>query len=337
MVLAYTVMMRRTFGLTVTVVLCLLRAANAQPGSTTGPSVPSVPAAVAKDTCSHEEIGKQRSVAEGHLRRGALLESQTVLEKLVKRCAGIMSAWASAEDAPRDRSFGGKAPNFDYYWMYSDLAYVLYRQGKFEDCQGALGTIVTHKAPEGIEIFQELLPNWPELKRVYEALGHNFSLCVGAISKRRQADKYAAKPCPFKGIPGIAVPPQGLDSSIEAACLELQSPEVSSQDERHQALEAGTNSADKLCPKVIVRKKRRGVALWEKQVLVAEHGTLLDDNHCCNLDAISVAQIAGKLRISVTGSGRNCFGGTAYSNSATDYLWIGGTLQQVDGFFYSEH
>ncbi len=330
-------MMRRTFGLSVTLVLGLLRAATAQPLSEKGLSVTSVSPSAANGPCSHAEIGKQRALADGHLRRGALVESQTVLEELVKRCAGIMSAWASAEDAPRDRSFGGKAPNFDYYWMYSDLAYVLYRQGKFEDCQSKLGPIVTHRAPEGIEIFQDLLPNWPELKRVYDALGHNFSLCSGAIGKRRQADKYAAKPCPIKGIAGIAVPKQGLDSSVEAACLELQSSEVSSQDERHQALEAGTNSADRLCPKVVVRKKRRGVALWEKQVLVADHGALIDDNHCCNLDAISVAQIAGRLRISISGSGRNCFGGTAYSNSATDYLWTGGTLQQVDGFFYSEH
>jgi hypothetical protein len=277
--------------------------------------------ALAQGDCTREEINKARRAAESSARRGDYANANKILDALRDGC------YLNPVKEDKDLQ-----PNVDYYWVQSDYSFNLYKLGKYDACRGLLGPILTPRPPSGIQQFGEDVKG---LERVTRALEHNEGLCDGGVANRRQSGKYQSNPCPHPGQEGVEISGPALPAGADAGCVKWQ-PARASAEERRRVIEEGKSaSAERLCPKVVIMLRRGGK--WQRQLLRADEGTLVDPSDCCNLDQLSIAVINGQTRISVAGGGRDCFGGTAYRNNVTDYAWKGGTLRQVDDSSVAEH
>jgi hypothetical protein len=258
----------------------------------------------ARGPCTAEQVKTARADSKALFDQKAYGPAADRLTELMQSCF-----LDNADDS-------GTQPNLDFYWVHSDLALAQHRAGDHAGCLATLAPLTTPRPPLSIYLYDL------EEEKVGKALLHNEALCRDAHEATRK--DFAAAPCPFK-TDGQAA------ARLGDACLVLGP--AGEYDAFQKALEEadedGPGDADGLCPPVSAFTQKPGAEPVETLLQPAE-GPLTDTSSCCNLTEISTATRGGKRLVRVRGGGRDCFGGTADSDTDAIYEWTGDALELVD-------
>lgn len=247
-----------------------------------GPSAFAEPAA----TCDAKVVARVRREAEKKVRAGAFADAEKLLRPLVDACF----------DSTKDVG-GEQQPRREFYWLRSDLSFVLYKLGRYGECLNLLAPLTYPGPPDGLS------GNGLDDDPVAKAIAYNEKMCETTAT--RPYEKLSDKRCDSQQSAddhaAISLPPE-LSENGRYRCLRLES------------------KTNKSCPRLYADGGK------QRTSLVVKEGALTSSGQCCNIDGLAAGIVGGKRIVRVRGAGRACEGGTAQTIIDDIYSWTGNQL-----------
>lgn len=193
-------------------------------------------------------------------------------------------------------------------WMLSDYAFAHYKAGNFRSCHSLASS---HLAPYPLNVAAV----FTEDDKVIKALSYNADLCEGRAKKAFEGFETVSCALGVKGAEGV--PKALLTPPMTDACLQI----LPGKQSEHDMYTAGD----------VIWITRAGGKTSKRNLT----GDWVED--ACNISSVGFAAKGSSLRILVSGSGRDCNGGTAASSFEEIYALEGTSLKQVDSYQIGYH
>jgi hypothetical protein len=188
-------------------------------------------------------------------------------------------------------------------WARSDLAYAYRIAGNPAQCY-SIAERNFMPQPDAIA------PLLDEDDRAVRALAANARACKADLEAGWGV--FEAGPCGWQpGAVGIPDRPSG------PACLTVATPVASS---------------DPICPVLTLVTRQPDGALRQTPLTLDPASELADPSVCCHIQSVTFQRHDDGLRVRISGDGRDCWGGTAYSEEVAVYALQGQTLRWVAGY-----